>query len=408
MAIKSLLPGIVALMVAGGAQAADLPLAPEPVDYVRVCDTYGTGFFYIPGTETCLRVAGRVRAEYRLFDLDQRGSRGRDADRSRFRVRGYLRMESRTETEFGLLRTYLDTYWTQDSGRDVTVSMEQAFIQWGGLTAGRTDTFFQFYTGNTYDSLFDPAFIDMQTNVLAYKATLGNGVSAAISIEDGTTPRQAIRPVNPAFTNAYGGHWWPDLVGHIRLEQSWGSAQIMAALHDVRDGVGPVDNSELGWAIGAGAKIGLPMIAKGDWLGLQLVYADGAIRYAGQMQTFAFDGTRRPSGAIVTTTAFGVSGCRPCRAARRSAISTSTISPAPATTCNGTYRPTLSGSRPMASRSAPRSSIAMSTTACRNVANRTGTASSVCCGSSGRSSAPLSRRTASVGRTRAGRAASTR
>jgi len=308
MAIKSLLPGIVALMVAGGAQAADLPLAPEPVDYVRVCDTYGTGFFYIPGTETCLRVAGRVRAEYRLFDLDQRGSRGRDADRSRFRVRGYLRMESRTETEFGLLRTYLDTYWTQDSGRDVTVSMEQAFIQWGGLTAGRTDTFFQFYTGNTYDSLFDPAFIDMQTNVLAYKATLGNGVSAAISIEDGTTPRQAIRPVNPAFTNAYGGHWWPDLVGHIRLEQSWGSAQIMAALHDVRDGVGPVDNSELGWAIGAGAKIGLPMIAKGDWLGLQLVYADGAIRYAGQMQTFAFDGTRRPSGAIVTTTAFGVSG----------------------------------------------------------------------------------------------------
>jgi Porin subfamily len=32
----------------------------EPVDYVRVCDTYGTGFFYIPGTETCLKISGRV------------------------------------------------------------------------------------------------------------------------------------------------------------------------------------------------------------------------------------------------------------------------------------------------------------------------------------------------------------
>ena len=27
------------------------------MEYVRVCDTYGTGFYYIPGTETCLRSA---------------------------------------------------------------------------------------------------------------------------------------------------------------------------------------------------------------------------------------------------------------------------------------------------------------------------------------------------------------
>jgi hypothetical protein len=33
------------------------------VEYVRVCDAFGTGFFYIPGTETCLKINGRVRFE---------------------------------------------------------------------------------------------------------------------------------------------------------------------------------------------------------------------------------------------------------------------------------------------------------------------------------------------------------
>jgi len=38
------------------ANAADAIVAPEPeaVEYVRVCDAYGAGYFYIPGTETCV------------------------------------------------------------------------------------------------------------------------------------------------------------------------------------------------------------------------------------------------------------------------------------------------------------------------------------------------------------------
>lgn len=60
MNIKSILLGAsAAALAATGAQAADLPVAPEPVDYVRVCDAFGTGFFYLPGTETCLKIGGR-------------------------------------------------------------------------------------------------------------------------------------------------------------------------------------------------------------------------------------------------------------------------------------------------------------------------------------------------------------
>lgn len=34
-----------------------------PVEYVRVCDVYGAGFYYIPGTDTCLQISGSVRYE---------------------------------------------------------------------------------------------------------------------------------------------------------------------------------------------------------------------------------------------------------------------------------------------------------------------------------------------------------
>ena len=63
---KSLLLGSAAALVATvSAQAADLPVRKAaPVDYVRVCDWAGTGYFYIPGTDTCLQISGLVRAEY--------------------------------------------------------------------------------------------------------------------------------------------------------------------------------------------------------------------------------------------------------------------------------------------------------------------------------------------------------
>ncbi len=64
MNIKSLLLGsATAFAVVSGAQAADaiVAAAPEPMEYVKVCDAFGTGYFYIPGTETCLKISGLVR-----------------------------------------------------------------------------------------------------------------------------------------------------------------------------------------------------------------------------------------------------------------------------------------------------------------------------------------------------------
>src|SRR4030095_14707472 len=143
---KSLLLGSAAgLAVAAGAQAADLPVRKAAaVEYVRVCSTYGAGFFYIPGTETCLRVSGRVRAEYRYVEPFSRAQ-----DAIGFRARGRLNLDARTATAYGRLRAYARFEITRNSGVYTAFGqinsdpqIQQAFIQFGGLTAGRVTSFF--------------------------------------------------------------------------------------------------------------------------------------------------------------------------------------------------------------------------------------------------------------------------
>ena len=64
--VKSLLLGGAAGLVAvAGAQAADFPVkAKAPaVQYVKICSLYGAGFYYIPGTDTCLKIGGYIRTQ---------------------------------------------------------------------------------------------------------------------------------------------------------------------------------------------------------------------------------------------------------------------------------------------------------------------------------------------------------
>src|SRR3954463_13202604 len=62
--VKSLVLGSAAGLIAmSGAQAADLPVKAKPVEYVRICSLYGAGFFYIPGTDTCIKLGGYLRVD---------------------------------------------------------------------------------------------------------------------------------------------------------------------------------------------------------------------------------------------------------------------------------------------------------------------------------------------------------
>src|SRR3954469_16080035 len=54
--VRSLLLGSAAGFVAvAGAQAADMPVKAKPVEYVKICTLYGAGFYYLPGTDICVK-----------------------------------------------------------------------------------------------------------------------------------------------------------------------------------------------------------------------------------------------------------------------------------------------------------------------------------------------------------------
>jgi hypothetical protein len=68
--VKSLILGSAAGLVAmSGAQAADLPVKAKAVEYVRICSLYGAGFYYIPGTDTCIKLGGYVRDRHHVQRL---------------------------------------------------------------------------------------------------------------------------------------------------------------------------------------------------------------------------------------------------------------------------------------------------------------------------------------------------
>ena len=63
---RSLIVGSAASIVGvTGAYAADLPVKAKAVEYVRICSLYGAGFYYIPGTDTCIKLSGYLRVDVR-------------------------------------------------------------------------------------------------------------------------------------------------------------------------------------------------------------------------------------------------------------------------------------------------------------------------------------------------------
>ncbi|MBP1178870.1 porin [Methylobacterium sp. PvR107] len=354
---SSLLGSAAAFAAVGAAHAADLPVKKAvPIEYVRVCTAYGAGFFYIPGTDTCLRISGRARFEggYQTSYSRQSGTNGGDTSGYQGRMR--INLDARTQTAYGTLRAFVrldagartgysgvGTSGTQQRigqafpgigtdqfGRDQQfVNVDKAFIQFAGLTAGRASSFFDFYAHDFEIAAATLGSDVFSTNLLAYTATIGNGLSATISIEDPVFRRTPIfSPQNVSatlntgsvqnfgvttqptqvFVGYTGGvptrfsaidtierERMPDFVGVARLDQAWGSAQLSAAAHELNVGnistaattgtgsiVAPAHtNSVFGWAVQGGLKINTPFIAPGDALYLQGAYGDGAQMYTG-------------------------------------------------------------------------------------------------------------------------------
>src|ERR1700704_693544 len=281
-ACRNLILGSAAgLLAIGGAQAADLPVKAKAVEDVRICSLYGAGFFYIPGTDTCIKLGGYLRVDT-TFNGNAHGGPAWNGDigqQNRYRdyfvsrSRMALTVDTRTATEYGVVRTFGqgDFQFTTQGGSTVNpnsftgaaatgtntgllnqpgegyVAVEYVFIQFAGFTFGKSSSAYASpwhgYPGNNSSFLLGGHDSVTGVNNIQYTAQFGNGVSGTIGLDDPVVyNRTVIYNTSYALNSflntgsSYGGVHAPDIVGNIRVDQAWGLFQISGAAHLVNAG----------------------------------------------------------------------------------------------------------------------------------------------------------------------------
>jgi hypothetical protein len=320
--VKSLLLGSAAgLAAVAGAQAADLPVKAAPVQYVKICTLYGDGFYYIPGTDTCIRFSGYVRADYGYNVTGARrpqyardeGAKDRTVNAYSTRHRGSFSTDSRTQTAYGTLRTFTTMHLQNDNGEEST-NITRAFIQWGGFTFGRTVSFTD-HEGSLGDSglrSLHQSQVDSTTgatgiNQIAYTWQLGNGVTFNVGADErrvrdivnlsNTDPEIGFEPGSSRAGNNHPNPWVS-----LRISQAWGRASLAVvaaqnqATYYTDNAAGTcaqLDTTLCGypsdkWGFGvlSGAEIKLDGLSPGSRIGGYFNYGVGSTRYQmGQLQS---------------------------------------------------------------------------------------------------------------------------
>src|SRR5712671_3480714 len=333
--VKRVLLGSAAgVFAVAGAQAADLAVKAKPVEYVKVCSLYGAGFWYVPGTDTCIKIGGQVKLQLTYhessggpsmlgFSNNGNGSAaGRmtrtDTSPFAFNNRGMASFDLRTQTEYGTLRSYLDMGVDQTGSETSTAGSNaqlastatagflntRAFLQFAGFTAGRMRSFFDLWFPGTIGFNSGRYSGDTSPNGIvgiAYTWQFGGGLSASVSLEDNSQANsgRGRSTVNLSAANlAVGANTFDnkgveffDPVFNLRLDQAWGFVGVSVALHDAsggyyQTGAGtPLETNghpgdKFGWAVTPAFLVNSPFGMTGDLVAGQVVYSKGAAGYA--------------------------------------------------------------------------------------------------------------------------------
>ncbi|MDA9488893.1 porin [Bradyrhizobium sp. CCBAU 11361] len=346
----------VGLIALSQAQAADLPVKAKAVEYVKVCSLYGAGFYYIPGTDTCIKLGGYLRADMMLgtnsFVLPPLSGVGAAHNRlSNYytaRARQDFTIDTRTATEYGMVRTFFEATFnwkagsTSSAGTGATsysgdgvglgsLGVYLAFIQFAGFTMGKTVSQFSSpwtnYPANSFDGLPGGGGDATGVNQLSYTADLGQGITATISAQDptayyqtniwNTTGATAAGIVTGAYgAQNFGGSRAPDIVGMVRVDQAWGLFQASVAAHNNHSAYyGPNEatgypSDKWGWAGQLALSIKNLPTGAGDTINLQGAYTKGATMFSIQENfptAWAIYGSTGRAGAYQSIGIAGVS-----------------------------------------------------------------------------------------------------
>src|SRR5690349_16224168 len=319
---RMLLGSAATLTVIASAQAADLPVKAKPVEYVKICSLYGEGFYYIPGTDICLKIGGYVQADYGWnaagngqphYNAGNIGSQDRSTNPYSSRHRAHFNFDSRTQKAYGTLRPYFTVHIENLNQDTVTVNPTRAFIQWAGFTFGHTKSFTDVPGtpgADTFRSLFQQQAISDTgangTNQIAYTWELGNGMTlnigaderrtkgianlSTVIVTEGAQPATAFGPyqhptpwVNFAINQAWGRFGVSAIFNKVNATYYTGTAADTGACPGTATGTSACNSPDdkWGWAVLSGIDIKAPWSGPGDHFGGYFNYGVGATAYSG-------------------------------------------------------------------------------------------------------------------------------
>lgn len=264
---------------------------PEPIADAR-CIDQGKSYIWVEALGTCFNPGGYIWAEAYANGYTDYPS---NAD-SVYGI-GTFALTLKTTTNLGFggpLKTATDVRFqlrTADpyggGPPELQVEPQTITASWGGVTVGYATSMFDFYANANVEGT-DPATIGDSTSLpfIAFTAPIPGGFSATLSLEQGNYRGGGIAPADGNSSADFGQNSaMPDLVAALGQTTFWGQYQVSGALHKVEINGSPdfggSNPSTWGFAVQAGVKIDLPIIADKDSLYLQTAYVDGATTYLG-------------------------------------------------------------------------------------------------------------------------------
>jgi len=269
MKLKTLLLGSAgALAVAGGAQAADLSVA-EPVEYVKVCDAFGAGYWYIPGTDTCLKIGGYVRFDANFFSQkDVYEGTGIHSATWEFATEAKVTVTANSMTEYGPLTGFIALVGRSDNNTPVVnkndyregkglVFVDEAYLSLGPLLVGRTGSIYDYTGGFTYDGYSYDADAAADQVRLTWAMS---GFGVMLAIED---------PRDRWGTDLSATYHMPNIIAAVTAAQGHWDAKLSVGWAETTSGTG--------FGAQIATTIKLDELAKGDKLMLKAAWAQGQV-----------------------------------------------------------------------------------------------------------------------------------
>ena len=286
-------------LCAAPALAADLPHVAEPVNYVKVCDAYGAGYFQVPGKDTCLKIGSRIRAQIvsgNMMDNDNIGDYdGDEADEYTYYTRGYLYLDSMTSTEWGMIATKVTMLYEWNEASEDEAKFDDTYIQFSNnnfsVLVGRKLSLFDGFIGYTPQGVVTRNFSEAYLQQANITLDFGSGVTVGMGVEDSEErggPEDSI-----------------DFAGFAKFEQGWGSLRLAGGLHSIHDddyeiseepeiSIGDIkdyitsgsgfkfeESDDFGFGVNATLEFNVPISEHETKLAFQATYMDGALSYLG-------------------------------------------------------------------------------------------------------------------------------